>query len=384
MIKLKTATTILNTTDYKNVHSITMRHDFKKDADLYHSWNYARFNDVFDCLPKFINLNHIKFINMSLNVHHLKSIMTLPINSIEFKNYIFQYSIVKCMPPTLKSLTLDGCKLTILNYDLSDLTNLEEITISTECAVRRSENLKHLYESMLKLYNLRKISLYHKFISNKMLEKLYSTFPNLEYLKIRTCDTIHISPSISKLSKLKYLHIDDTRSLPEEISALTELETLKIGYGDCIILPSSIINLNLIKLRINSLYQDIPNEYAKIKSINIFDCSNPTQNILTYEDSMIIFECSEHTIIPEDITRLYINNIIKADLNDLPLAIETLIIYNWKHPSVSPLTNLPPGLKTLTLSGSSREIDSSNIKLPYGCEFIITDSEHYFYISRKN
>ncbi|AYV80048.1 MAG: hypothetical protein Gaeavirus7_5 [Gaeavirus sp.] len=113
-------------------------------------------------------------------------------------------------------------------------------------------------------------------------------------------------------------------------------------------------------------------EYAKLKNIELFNCHFSTKKTIRLEDSMIIFVINEDTIIPPGIKHLYTTVVRSTSLDDLPLSLETLTIHNWNYFVDAPLTNLPPSLKKLTLSGTSRDIDLSSIRLPYDCELVIT------------
>ncbi|AYV80052.1 MAG: hypothetical protein Gaeavirus7_9 [Gaeavirus sp.] len=383
MIKLKTGASILNTTDHENVYSITMSHNFSRDTD-FRSINIISniYDLIFESLHLFINLKRIKFIDMVLSKYSLEHITILPIEHITFKRHYFHYSVIKYMPPTLKSLKFNRCEHITENDDISTLTNLEEINVRTEYLMDSEckQGFTNACNLIFHIHNLKKIILANGIIADEILSDLYSNLSELTDLTLEAYHIKSIHSSISKLSKIKHLCIKNVSNLPEEISELTELESLEIHNVSSISLSISIMNLNLKSLIIRNMRDPtkIPNEYAKIKSITIFDCSNPMQNILTYEDSLVIFKYDYTIRIPEDITRLYINAVDYPDLNDLPLSIDTLTINSWEYPSDSPLTNLPPSLKKLTLSGSSsRNIKSSGIKLPYGCELIIiNDTKH--------
>ncbi|AYV80050.1 MAG: hypothetical protein Gaeavirus7_7 [Gaeavirus sp.] len=386
MIKLNTGARILNISRCEDVNRITMIDDFKSDNNLKFAINRTIVHEAFTKLHNFINLKKLTLKTMTLSHENLKHIPTLPFNNMKFKRCIFEYSIIKYMPPTIQSLTLYHCTNTERLYDLEELQTLEELKICMDCnEPENMRNFKYVFRSITKLKNLKKLSITTWIISEEMQLKLYSKLSKLEFLFIEPWENIHINSSISKLTKLKHLTIAHIKGL-FEISELTELESLALYSAESIDLPLNIISLNLKKIIIRSPTQNISTEFAKMRSIQAFECNNPTQNVLIHEDSIIIFRfyvdpemtsrdstyMMGDSKIPEGITHAFIEQLKTQTLDNLPLSLETLVINNCDRPPCAiTLTNLPPGLKTLKLTGSSRNIPAPNIKLPFGCELII-------------
>ena len=73
--------------------------------------------------------------------------------------------------------------------------------------------------------------------------------------------------------------------------------------------------------------------------------------------------------IPTKITNLKILDCGYNSLDNLPSNIEILQIGGFIH---YPLLNLPVNLKKLIIHNENQEVSTKDIKLPFGCQLIIT------------
>ena len=220
-------------------------------------------------------------------------------------------------------------------YNLKNLKNLKVIALE-------NVNVLSFYEELQNLSNLECLDMYNSnfTLHNDIIINNISKCTNLEALYIRM--HIHYIPKqLLNLKKLKelvfYDYSEKTRFLiPQEIFNLEDLEYLEI--------PSY-------------------------------------QNVIIFNNKMFIFKLEINTIIPENITELFVYEYDDNSINNLPYNLEILKIGSV---NTLPINNLPFQLKKLIICNSiieykdyntcefiERDIKEDDIKLPFGCQFVI-------------
>jgi hypothetical protein len=167
------------------------------------------------------------------------------------------------------------------------------------------------------------------------------------------------------------------------ISKCKNLESLEIRLN-MNYFPKEFLKLNLKDLVFYSIDPskliEIPSELANMKSLEYFEIPT-TQNIIIYDDKMIILKFKQDTVISDNIKYLKIFEIDGGNINNLPSNIEFL---EFRILNELPLNNLPIGLKKLTIYVDEveifnneindyvvKKITEDDIKLPFGCELYI-------------
>ncbi|AYV80093.1 MAG: hypothetical protein Gaeavirus9_3 [Gaeavirus sp.] len=388
IVALCTGASVLECIDYKNITNIHLCNDFTEDDD--YNADIA-INTVFEKLHKFVDLEELHFSEMTLNDKNFKCISSLNIDRLTFNCCIFDIRRAINFPKNVNDLELDNNEIIRkrVTFNWHSLTGLEKLYIfdhSEKPAINRSDIHKIMLLTTIK--NIRTANIE---IDNELFINICNNLINLEELCLADDNFTKIPCEISKLTKLKSLIISGAPliSLPKEIGDMLNLTRLIIDiqyYGEDTIfgLPLNIMNLNLIELRIDANFEiNIPNEYAALKHIETFSCDNNERNMLRWGTNVIVFLYDADTKIDNGVTRVCIESVERQNLDNFPMSLEELVINELRIP----LTNLPPGLKKLTLIEyydpleltrtkfpeiPKKELsDMPEIKLPFGCELVI-------------
>jgi len=198
--------------------------------------------------------------------------------------------IKKCKNnPDLKSLNLEGLRLTTLPDYITEILHLEELVLYTNLLQALPEkignlvNLKRLIlsynqiqvlpESIGNLVCLETLSVHNNQL--QVLPKTIENLVNLEILALNRNQLKELPDSIGNFVKLKRLALDDNNieTLPETIGNLVNLESFKMKESCLRVLPESIgrlINLKRLDLLKNKL-ENLPESIGNLVNLEHLD-----------------------------------------------------------------------------------------------------------------
>jgi len=186
------------------------------------------------------------------------------------------------------------------------------------------------------------------FSLTNLKELTISTFED-EYSKKNIQNDIVNIDELKTLINLESLNLNaNIKKFPKCILSLTKLKNLTIVTKHNLFLPSKLCNLDKL-MNIN---------------INVYH-----QNVLIYQNKMLIFRLNNSIKIPDEITELKIFDVSNCSLDNLPLELEKL---NLGCNIRLPLDNLPVLLKKLYIKKQLFLEDfQDKIKIPFDCKFKI-------------
>jgi len=241
-----------------------------KKADI----GFERYGEI----PKEISeLNSLSELNLTGST---KSYQTMQYVS-ELTNLTklqFDYYIDTILPPEigelihLKYLELGKSKLYSLPLEIGNLTDLQEIILSTNWGQSIS-----IPKEMGKLKNLKKIDF--GWCNIKELPNDIGNLSNLEELNIWGGDLTTLPTNIGKLQKLEKLYLagNNLQKLPSELFNLKALKFLNLSDNDLVELDSNIFklsNLEDLDLSGNVNLKSIPESLGMLKMLKDIDLSN--------------------------------------------------------------------------------------------------------------
>lgn len=221
-----------------------------------------------------------------LNLEQLPNIFHLaPINTkLESLNLTSNY--LKSLPPGFSQLK--SLKELDLNYNNFETFPLEICKIITLDFLKLIGNaLRELPSEISQLRALKTLGL-----NRNNFEKLplaVCSIKSLENLYLFGCGLTELPPEIGQLTSLKKLYLggeylgmrraasNSLRTLPPEITNLTQLEVLDLTFNSFERLPPQICQLNSLKeldLALNLQLEELPMAIAQLRSLTRLDLSN--------------------------------------------------------------------------------------------------------------
>ncbi|AYV80059.1 MAG: hypothetical protein Gaeavirus7_16 [Gaeavirus sp.] len=396
---LASAKTILTFTDYDRITDIGLEFDYQRF--VIHKNYDRRDSDFADAYKgRDSNYNSDDMYEAAIGKLYLfKNLKSLHLTDIIFSNYVSEcisvldieelimrscrFCVGVSLPVNVRRLNVDYARTNFTCRNWNSLSKLVIVHIRCSSKIVKFDPMRSgEFLGIVYLVSLRKLSFESVPVSNDFAIDICNNLIGLEELSLLNTMLRFIPKEISKLVKLQKLYVIDDcfEGLPDEIGGLMNLTSLHIGNGffsnfDNVYfkLPVSIMNLNLTYFFISpNIKIKIPNEFAAMRCIEKFICGD--FGVLRWENNVIVSMYDEDTRIADGLTRICICGINRSHLDDLPLSLEELVIYNPN----CPLMNLPPGLKKLVLLPLKDDYwfePIPDIKLPYGCELVVRNTD---------
>jgi Leucine-rich repeat (LRR) protein len=317
---------------------------------------YLFHNDL-NKLPDSIgSLKELQILNVSYNnlkeipssIYKLNKLLLLNISN----NKIDKLSNDICKLGQLYKLFINNNELTELPDDIKNLTQLNNLDLANNQIIKLSDNIGYLTQ----LYNLA--------LHNNKLIELPNSIGNLVQLNnldLADNELIKLPNTINYLTQLQDLSLHNNKlvELPDNIIYLTQLTDLRLSNNNLIKLPDNMENLTLLRLlwlfpnfsldnqndiniinpmhKLSIYYKNVEKNNEKtIKFLLLAyeqedDDISIIKDIISYYKSINNFELVikyllfgiklNYTMILDDETKLFINNMIK-----IPQELEEYII----------------------------------------------------------